>query len=118
MNKKNRILKPDLQTIQAVHDTMMKNLGNSMPPIKDLANKACLSPSKLSSLFKEVYQTSIYQYHLQARITLAKALLLANELTVTQIAYRVGFRHHQSFIKSFIKQTGLSPKQFQDKAEL
>ena len=108
-----RILAPDIRTIKAIHDMIMNNLAAPMPTIETLAKKACMSPSKFRGLFQEIYKFSIYQYHLNARMALAKELLLSNEYTVTQISYKVGFSHHQSFIKTFMKHSGCSPRQFQ-----
>jgi AraC-like DNA-binding protein len=110
-----RVLEPDKRILSGIHESIMVNLSRPMPTIEALAQKACMSESKFRSLFQYFYGTSIYQYHLMARMDLAKNLLVSNEYTITQIAYKVGFSHHQSFIKTFMKHTGLSPRQFQDK---
>lgn len=107
-----RILHPDLRALQEAHDTIMNNLTRPMPPVITLASNACMSLSKFRKLFQQTYGQSVYDYHLKARLAYAKELLFGNEFTITQIAYKVGFSHHQSFIKTFIKHTGITPNEF------
>jgi len=83
-----------------------------MPTILKLADRANMSPSKFRKLFIEIFGTSIYQYHLRARMELAKRLLLSNQLTIVQIAYKVGFNRSQSFAKAFLAHTGQTASQY------
>jgi transcriptional regulator GlxA family with amidase domain len=107
-----KILQPDLKAIREAHHNMVANLAQPLPSIVTLASNACMSLSKFRKLFQHIYGQNVYDYHLNARIEYAKKLLLENELTITQIAYKVGFSHHQSFIKTFMKYTQLSPNTY------
>lgn len=111
-----RILEPDLRAIRQVHDQIVAAWQQPLTPVKQLEQQVCMSSSKFRSLFLQMYGQSIYQYHLQIRLNHAKKLIRSNEYTITQIAYMVGFSHHQSFIKSFKKQEGLSPTDFKNKS--
>jgi AraC family transcriptional activator of pobA len=53
------------------------------------------------------------QQHIQQKlIDKAKALLSSTELSVSEIAYRLGFEYPQSISKLFKSKTNKSPKQF------
>jgi AraC-like DNA-binding protein len=95
------VLKQDYRTIIEIHDQIMSCLNQPMPTIEQLAAQATMSPTKFRELFKKMYGSSIYQYHLVARLTLGKELLMENEYTITQISYKVGFAHPPAFIKAF-----------------
>jgi AraC-like DNA-binding protein len=113
---KHTTLQPDIRAVGQIHDFIMQDLKHPLPPIKTLANQVCMSVSKLRALFLKVYGTNIYTYHLNARMELAKTLIISNEYTITQIAYMVGFNHHQSFIKSFTKYANQSPNKYKESA--
>lgn len=66
----------------------------------------------LCNLFKSVTGTSINQYLIQCRLMKAKELLL-NHIPVEEVCSRVGYNNLSHFSRSFKKQTGLSPKQYQ-----
>jgi AraC-like DNA-binding protein len=108
------VLNKDYQLILLAHQQIMSCLYKPMPPIEQLAKQANMSETKFRGLFKRMYRQSIYQYHLAARLQLAKELLAGNDYTVTQIGYKVGFSHPSAFITIFQKHTGLSPAKFRE----
>jgi AraC-like DNA-binding protein len=62
-----------------------------------------MSNTKFRDLFVTIFGTMIYHYYLNARMELAKQLLLTDRHAVIQVAYKVGFTRSQSFAKAFIK---------------
>lgn len=106
------ILKGDYDKIIEAHQLIMSNLSMPMPKIAQLASQANMSPSKFRNLFLQIYGTSIYQYHLNARIELAKTLLISNQYNIVQIAYKVGFNRSQSFAKAFLAHTGQTATEY------
>ena len=106
------VLTGDYEKMIDVHNAIMSDLSMPMPTILKLADRANMSPSKFRKLFIEIFGTSIYQYHLRARMELAKRLLLSNQLTIVQIAYKVGFNRSQSFAKAFLAHTGQTASQY------
>lgn len=111
-NCPSNILKGDYEKIVEAHQAIMSNLSIPMPTIAQLASHANMSPSKFRNLFLQLYGTSIYQYHLNARIELAKKLLVSNQHTIVQIAYKVGFNRSQSFAKAFLAHTGQTATEY------
>lgn len=108
------VLSADYQAILTIHEQIMARLDKPMPTIEQLAKKANMSSTKFRSLFKKMYGTSIYQYHLSARLTRSKELLEANEFTISQIAYKVGFSHPPAFVNIFHKHFGVFPAAFRE----
>jgi AraC-like DNA-binding protein len=106
------ILKGDYEKIIEAHQAIMSNLSMPMPTIAQLASQANMSPSKFRNLFLQMYGMSIYQYHLNARIELAKTLLISNQYSIVQIAYKVGFNRSQSFAKAFLAHTGQTATEY------
>jgi len=51
------------------------------------------------------------------RINKAKELLLASDLTIAEIAYRIGFKDPNYFSKSFLRENGQSPSRFRSKRQ-
>jgi len=78
----------------------------------ELANLAQMSLYYFARSFKQQIGLSPHQYLLRCRVERAKALLLQNELTVTEIAHRVGFADQSHLNRHFKQLTGLAPKQW------
>lgn len=65
----------------------------------------------ISRIFKQELNVTIYQYILSNRILLAKSLLQEG-LSVQECCYTSGFNNYSNFIRTFRKNTGISPKQY------
>ncbi|GGI65274.1 AraC family transcriptional regulator [Enterococcus alcedinis] len=70
-----------------------------------------LSGFHLNRLFKKEVGSTIYQYILLSRISLAKQLLETHS-NVTEVCFLSGFNDYANFIRTFKKITGLAPKQY------
>lgn len=64
-------------------------------------NKLNLSPNYLSRLLKSLMRQSTKQFIIEKVIDLVKIKLSTTELTISEIAYELGFEHPQSFNKLF-----------------
>lgn len=79
----------------------------------DLGKVTHLSKSHLMKVFKESLGISISEYINRRRVYEAKRMLLStNEVSITEIAYQVGFKQLSHFSASFKKITGHSPEKF------
>jgi AraC-like DNA-binding protein len=83
-----------------------------LPNVADLAEKLALSPKYLSDLLKaETGKTA--QEHIQLFVlNEAKNLLKNGELSVSEVAYRLGFEYNSHFTKFFKSKVGVSPSVF------
>lgn len=66
----------------------------------------------LSNLFSSVEGITVEQYYIQQRIEKAKELLIYDELTLTEIAFRLGYSSVAHLSRQFKKITGLTPSGF------
>lgn len=83
-----------------------------LPTVRYVADCLHLSPKYLSNLLRTVTGQNTQQ-HIHARlIAKAKERLSTTSLTVSEIAYELGFEHLQSFSKLFKTKTNLSPLEF------
>lgn len=67
----------------------------------------------LANLFSEVTYTSIEHYTILQKIERAKALLIKEELSLTEIAYQLHYSSVAHLSSQFKKTTGLTPSAFQ-----
>lgn len=65
----------------------------------------------LSSLFSSLEGTTLEQYIIQQKIERAKELLFYDEMTLSQIAYRLGYSSVAHLSAQFKKVTGLTPSE-------
>jgi AraC-like DNA-binding protein len=77
-----------------------------------LENELNLEYHYLSNLFSSVENITIEQYIILQKIEKAKELLKYNELTLSEIAYRLGYSSVQHLSNQFKKITGLTASQF------
>jgi len=85
---------------------------NGLPSVTYLAEHLNVSPGYLSGLLKVLTGQNTQQHIHQKLIDKAKEKLSTTQLSVSEIAYQLGFEHPQSFSKLFKTKTNLSPLQF------
>jgi len=85
---------------------------NGLPAVKDLAAHLNVSAGYLSSMLR-AHTGQNAQQHIHGKlIEKAKEILSTTPLTVSEIAYRLGFEHPQSFSKLFKSKTDVSPLEY------
>ena len=83
-----------------------------LPTVSYIAGHLNISPSYLTGLLKALTGQNTQQHLHQKLIELAKEKLSATNLTISEIAYQLGFEHLQSFSKLFKTKTKMSPLAF------
>jgi AraC family transcriptional regulator, transcriptional activator of pobA len=83
-----------------------------LPTVQYIAERLNVSPNYLSSLLKVLTGQSTQQHIHGKLIEKAKEKLSTTALSVSEIAYELGFEHPQSFSKLFKTKTNLSPLEF------
>lgn len=66
----------------------------------------------INRLMRNATGTTVHKYLINYRITAAKNLLTCTELSVQEIAFKVGFESTAYFSNSFKKMIGCSPNEF------
>jgi len=90
------------------HDLMQKGA----PTVQFVADELNVSPNYLSGLLKVLTGQSTQQHIHEKLIEKAKEKLSTTNLSVSEIAYELGFEHSQSFSKMFKAKTSQSPLEF------
>jgi len=83
-----------------------------LPTVQSIAEALNISPNYLSGMLKTWTGQSTQQHIHNKLIEKAKEKLSATDLSVSEIAYELGFEHPQSFSKLFKSKTDLSPSEF------
>jgi AraC family transcriptional regulator of arabinose operon len=100
--------KMDSRVEQVLHILSQKMTGSIR--IDDLANTVCLSPSRLSHLFKQETGETILETLNRMRLRQAALFLEHTDRTATEAAQDVGFQNYNHFAEQFRKQYGISPR--------
>jgi len=87
-------------------------IKNGLPTVTYIAEKLNISPGYLGGLLKVLTGQNTQQHIHQKLIEKAKEKLSTTNLSVSEIAYELGFEHPQSFSKLFKTKTNLSPLGF------
>jgi AraC family transcriptional activator of pobA len=88
------------------------SLNTGIPSVQDIAKTLNLTPNYLSSLLKVLTGKSTQQHIQDKLIDKAKEILSTTDLSVSEIAYQLGFDYPQSFSTLFKTKTSLSPLAF------
>jgi AraC-like DNA-binding protein len=86
--------------------------AKGLPAVGYIAQSLNLSPKYLSSLLKVLTGQNTQQHIHEKLIEKAKEKLSAPGLTISEVAYELGFEHLQSFSKLFKAKTNQSPLEF------
>ncbi len=78
----------------------------------EIINEAGLSYQYVSSLFSSMEGITIEKFIIHQKIEKVKELIVYDELTLSEIAYRLGYSSVQHLSNQFKKVTGLSPSYF------
>jgi len=88
------------------------NLKDGLPSVRYISMELKLSQRYLSDMLSSLTGLNTQQYIQNAIIEKAKEKLSTTNLSVSEIAYELGFEHSQSFSKLFKIKTNVSPLEF------
>lgn len=100
--------------VQSIHHTNEDLKVNDSEYIESHLNR---DYAYLSSLFSEVEGTTIEKYIILQKIERVKELLVYDELTLSEIAYKMGYSNVAYLSNQFKKVTGLTPSHFKQVKE-
>jgi AraC-like DNA-binding protein len=126
LNYANRFYKRQFITRKVVNNDLLQRLeerlndyftneaysDQGLPTVQFLAEQLHLSPSYLSDMLRSLIGQNAQQYIHDKLIEKSKELLSTTSLSVSQVAFQLGFEHSQSFSKFFKTKTKVSPLQF------
>ncbi len=104
-----------LQQLEEILDDYFNNeksLTNGIPTVQFLSEKINISPGYSSDMLRSLTGQNAQQHIHNKLIEKAKEKLSTTNLSVSEIAYELGFEHSQSFSHLFKKKTDFSPLEF------
>lgn len=87
-------------------------ISKGLPSVQYIAESLNISSKYLGSLLKQLTGQTTQQHIHEKLIEKAKERLSTTSLSVSEIAYELGFEHSQSFSKLFKTKTNQSPLEF------
>ena len=108
----NNDLLEKLELILTDYFENQKSLMKGLPTVQYLSEKLNISSHYLSDMLRSLTGQNAQQHIHNKLIEKSKEVLTATNLSVSEIAYQLGFEHPQSFSKLFKSKTKLSPSEF------
>lgn len=110
-----RIIHSDELFIRELTEKINKNLSKENFSIDFLALKMNMSRRTLYRRMAAITDITLGNFIRNIRIQKAAQLLKQHEITITEIAYEVGYKNPKHFSKSFKEFYGLCPSEYQKK---
>lgn len=105
-------------TDEAFMNRIMKlideNLSESEFDTDKLASSLKMSRSQLYRKIKALTNQTVHDFVMTYRLNKAAELLLQGDLSISEVAYQVGFSLPTNFTRSFVKQFGETPSKYVD----
>jgi len=101
--------KRDENFIKTVNEIIETNLSNERFGVTELAGKMNMSRSNLHRKIKSITGSSVSQYLRKIRLDKALELMKEEPVTISEVAFKVGFGSPAYFSKCFREYFGFSP---------
>lgn len=109
--KKNSSSKAVQQAVEYIKANYRRKIS-----IDEVAKACYLSPSHLSTIFKQELGCTILEFVTRVRIEEAKVLLRDPKYNVIEAAYSLGFKDPGYFTKVFKRSEGITPSEYRERA--
>ena len=80
--------------------------------LNSIAARLGVSTSRLNEIFKTYTSMTPYQYYIHIKMHMAKILLEEGDLSVKEVAFKLGFQDQYHFSRLFKSKTGIAPSQW------
>lgn len=97
--------------LQAAMRLIAQNLAD-LPSLAEIARKVGTHDKRLSAIFRQHLQTTVFAYIREVRLRKGQELLADSGMSVQDIAELVGFRSACNFTTAFRERQGMTPSQF------
>jgi AraC-like DNA-binding protein len=103
----------DYSNVAKAEKIILHNLTVPFVGVENIASDVNMSPTKLKSIFKSVFGSSMLQYHKEKNIQLAMQLIQKSDLPIKNIAVGTGYESASKFTAAFKKRFGILPSEVQ-----
>lgn len=94
--------------IRQIHDFVVEHIMEHYT-IEELAERFEISPTAMKNCFKGIYGVPIYAYFRTYRLQIAERLLREGQLSVAEIAAKIGYTNPNKFTSAFRSEYGMPP---------
>lgn len=101
----------DDQRLNSITEDLRLRINEPLT-LEDVAKKNGISVRSMTRLFQNRLHLSFIQYIKMLRIIRAMELIKDTDLTITEIAYEVGYSNISAFSNTFIQLTNMRPTEF------
>jgi len=95
-----------------VNELLEEHIDDTNFGISELCDNLNISRMQLHRKLSALTDQSASRYIRSFKVNVAKEYLTSTNLTITEIAYKIGFDNATYFSKIFSKEMGLSPSQY------
>lgn len=106
------ITSPDERFLRKAIEVVEKNISNADLDIEHFASEVGVSRMQLYRKFSALTNMTVKEFVRSIRLKRAAQLLIEKKLTVTEIAYEVGFKDLSHFRKCFHREFGMSASEY------
>ncbi|NET40137.1 MAG: helix-turn-helix transcriptional regulator [Cyanothece sp. SIO1E1] len=103
-----RLRPDDIERLHHARDILMQQM-ESPPLLLELAQQVGMDDCKLKRGFRQLFGKTVFGYLHDARLERSRQLLTTGTMSVTEVAYTIGYNSLPSFSKAFRKRFGRSP---------
>ena len=107
-----KITSPDERFLRKAIDIVEKNISNADLDIEQFASEIGVSRMQLYRKFDALTNMTVKEFVRSIRLKRAAQLLLEKKMTITEIAYAVGFKDLSHFRKCFHREFGMSASEY------
>lgn len=104
------------EQIHEIHEYLTQNIDRRVT-IEELSRRFLMNPTTLKTAFKAVYGTSLAAHIKEHRMELAAHLLRESQLSIAEIAQRVGYESQSRLTAAFKEHFGIPPKEYRQQRE-
>lgn len=102
----------DKKLLKRVTEVISDNIENSVFSVEDLSREVGISRVHLNRKLKEIIGISPSSLIKVVRLKQAAYLLVNNKITISEVAYKVGFSSNSYFTNNFKSYFAMTPKEF------
>jgi AraC family transcriptional regulator, transcriptional activator of the genes for pyochelin and ferripyochelin receptors len=101
----------DIARLSLARSFMTENMAGGWS-LADLAHRVGLNRSKLAFGFKQIYGVSVRQFWREVNLDKARGLLQDGSMSVTELAFDMGYADPYSFTRAFHRKFGSPPNEW------
>lgn len=106
-----RLSGADRDAVHAARDLLLGDMRRP-PGLGQLAAAVGLSEKRLNAGFREAFGRTVFEVLRDERLEQARIVLLAEEVPLKEVSFRVGYNHANNFSRAFSRRFGVPPRQY------